>query len=64
MPKQVMLEEYHVTLTISERVPDEQALVIRRVMSNRKFRVGFKRTVQSVLWSYPELRRVRVTVTT
>ena len=63
MPEQMMIEQYHVTLTISDRVPDEQASVIRRVLTNRKFRAAFRRTVKSVLWTYPELRRVQVTVT-
>lgn len=63
MPKRLTIEDFHVTLTISEKVSDPQASVIRRVLSSRKFRTAFKSTVQSLLGSYPELHRVRVTVT-
>ena len=62
MPDRVLLEEYHLTLTVPAGTPDGVRELIRQTVNRRTFRAALRRAIAILLRSFPNLERVRVTV--
>jgi len=62
MPKVVLLEEFHVTMSAPAGLPDVRYVAMRRTLTGKGFRGRLRRAVTEVLRKYPSLARVRATV--
>jgi hypothetical protein len=64
VPDRVLLEEFHLSLTVPRSTPDVVREATRRVLTSRPFRVALRAAVLDCLRKYPTPARVGLTVTT
>ncbi len=62
MPDRVLLEEFHLTLTVSANIPDDVQAALRRAINARAFRTAVRRAIVQVFRTVPALGRVRLTL--
>ena len=61
MPKSVVIDELHLTVSIPAKLPDAEAEAIRVTLTGRPFLSRMRRAVRAVIKDFPQLVRVRVT---
>ena len=62
VPDHLLLEEFHLTMTISRTVPDDAREAIRRTLNSREFQAALRKAARDCVHSFPALARVRLTV--
>ena len=62
MPRLVVLDEFHVTVTIPARQPDYHVREIRRVLRSRAFRQQLRQALLTLQAAAPALSTVRFVV--
>jgi hypothetical protein len=65
MPRLVVLDEFHVTVTIPARLPDKDVREVRRVLRSRAFRQQLRQALLTLLTlqaATPALSPVRFVV--
>jgi len=58
----VLIEEFHLTLTVARTSPDGLVQAVRRTVNGRAFRTALRRAVRQVFAAVPALAPVRVTL--
>jgi hypothetical protein len=58
----IVLDEFHVTVHVSPRLPDKECLRIRRTLKSRDFRTRLDRALRQVFRRYSLLRAVRAVI--
>ena len=62
MPNFILIEEFHVTISVPERLPDHDIRRIRRTLSAKGFRRKLDRAIRAALKESRWLRAVRIRV--
>ena len=62
MPRNVVIEEFHVTLLVPRRLSVKEVSAIRRTLRSRSFEQRFRRAIQDVVASGPHLEVVVVKI--
>ena len=62
MPRLVVLDEFHVTVTIPARLPDKDVREVRRVLRSRAFRQQLRQALLTLQAAAPTLSPVRFVV--
>ena len=62
MPRLVVLDEFHVTIKIHARLPDQDVREVRRVLRSRAFRHQLRQALLKVQAAAPVLSPVRFVV--
>ena len=63
MSGHLVIEEFHVTVSVRRGLPDRACRAVRRVLGGRGFRTELSRAVRVVIRRHPALVQVRVTIT-
>lgn len=61
--KTVVIDELHLTLRVLNKLPDDEAEVIRQSLAGDDFMNRLRRAVRTALRVFPELAAVRVSLT-
>ena len=62
MAKSIILDEWHLTLRIPNKLADEQVEAIRQILASDDFLKRLRQGVRTTLGHFPELTVVRVTL--
>jgi uncharacterized membrane protein len=62
MPKDLMIEELHVSFFIPRRLPESKAVAARRVLVGRRFAGRVLRATESIAREIAALNGIRITV--
>lgn len=62
MPKDIVIEEFHVTVFVARRLPPVESAAIRRSLRSAPFRTLLKRAIQAVFRRHPSLHKTRLEV--
>lgn len=62
MPQCVLLEEFHLTLTVPQRTADDLREILRKTLTSPPFRRALRKAVSGCLRSFQMLPRVRLTI--
>ena len=62
MPKSVVIDELHLTVHVPSNLPESEAETIRRTLTGAAFMNRLRRAVRAVIEEFPDLSRVRVTL--
>lgn len=60
MAKQMLFDEFHLTVYAAPRLPESEYAAIKKVLDGNRFQRDLACAVRAVLRRYPVLRRVRV----
>jgi hypothetical protein len=63
MPKTVVIDELHLSVRLPADLPDADAEAVRRTLLGAEFMARLRRSVRLVFRAFPELARVRVSLT-
>jgi hypothetical protein len=63
MPKTVVVDEMHVTIRVPTDPPEADAETVRRTLLGAEFMARLRRSVRLVFRAFPDLARVRVSLT-
>jgi hypothetical protein len=63
MSRNVIIDELHVTISVSTKLRDAQARQVRRTMLSGSFMARMRRSVLAVVRRFPTLAGVQVTLT-
>jgi ribosomal protein S3 len=63
MPERVLLEEYHLTMTVAPSLADDVRQAIRDRLNTGSFRRALERAVRTVVRGIADGHRVRIEVT-
>ena len=64
MPDHVLLEEFHLTLSLPARMPDGDREAIRGIVNSQTFRASLRKAIREVIRTIPALVPLRVAVST
>ncbi|HET6575542.1 MAG TPA: hypothetical protein VFG68_18205 [Fimbriiglobus sp.] len=62
MPGRVVIDELIVTVTVPANLPDTEAAAVRRLLTGGRFMIRLRRAIRTVIEVFPDLVRVRVTL--
>jgi hypothetical protein len=62
MPGRVVIDELIVTVAVPAGLPDAEAAAVRRSLTGGRFITRLRRAVRTVVKEFPDLARVRVTL--
>ncbi len=62
MPKDILLEEFHLAVTALRGLPEAKYTAIKRSLDRPRLHAALLRAVRSVLGRYPALAHVHVTL--
>jgi hypothetical protein len=60
MAKPVLIDEFHLTLYVAARLPENEIAVVRRTIDSRRFQVALLPAVRLVLRTFPAMSGVSV----
>jgi hypothetical protein len=63
MPNHLLLEELHLTITVSQHTLDEDREVMRRTLNSRACQAALRKAVRDVFQKFPALTGVRIALT-
>jgi hypothetical protein len=63
MPRNVLIDELHLSLYIAPGLPPEDTNTIRAILFGRRFSADLRQAVKVVIRRYPALRAVRFRLT-
>jgi hypothetical protein len=63
MPRTVVIDELHLTVRVPADLPEADAEAVRQTLLGAEFLDRLRRSVRLVFRAFPELARVRVSVT-
>jgi hypothetical protein len=62
MPKDIVIDEFHVTVFVTPGPVSSESAAIRRCLRSAPFRSRLKRAIQAVFRRYRPLQKTRLTV--
>jgi hypothetical protein len=62
MPKELMIEELHVSFFVARRMPESKAAAARRVLAGGRFAARVLRATKSIAREIAALNDIRITV--
>ena len=62
MPKMTMMEEFHLSLLASTKLPDREYLAIQRTLRSERFQIRLCNAVRDVIGHYQSLKKLRLRV--
>jgi hypothetical protein len=60
VPDRILLDEFHLMITVHRSTPEHVCEAARRVLTSRTFRTALRAAVQDCLGPHPTLARVRL----
>jgi hypothetical protein len=63
MPRYIVLDELHLTVSVPQDMPESTISTIRRHLNSAGFNAAIRQAIRSVFRHHPQLRKVRVRVT-
>ena len=63
MAKRIVLDELHLTVSISSKLPETQTEQIRQRLNGKEFMSRLRRAIRAVFMACPELAVVSLSVT-
>jgi hypothetical protein len=63
MPRHILLDELHLTVSVARELPESTISIIRRHLNSLSFKAAIRKAIRSVFQHHPELRKARVRVT-
>jgi hypothetical protein len=60
MPKAILIEEFHVTVSARRGLSETDYLAMRRAFASQRFHAELRRAVGAVVCQYPPLARTQV----
>jgi hypothetical protein len=63
MAKQILLDEFHVSVFAPAGLRESRYAEVRRTLDQRRFGADLRRAVRTLFQRYPALRQVRVQIT-
>jgi hypothetical protein len=60
--KRIVLDEFHITVYVSAKLPEKECLRIRRTLRGNRFRRELDRAVRQVLLRYSSLRQAKMAI--
>ncbi len=63
MPRYILLDELHLTVSVPQGLPESTTATIRRHLNSRSFNSALRQAIRSVFQHHPQLRTARVRVT-
>ncbi len=58
MPR-ILLEQFHLSVTVAGNLPDEQREALRKILLRRSFRLALQRALRTTQEQFPELKLVK-----
>ena len=62
MPKNVMMDEFHLRVFVSHRLDDADAQAIRRTLNSRHFQVALRQDIQRFCTRYRALAKAQIRI--
>lgn len=62
MPKRTLMDEFHLSMLASAKLPDREYLAIQRTLRSKRFQVRLSNAVRGVLGHYPSLKKLQLRV--
>lgn len=62
MPRYLVIDEVHVSLSVSSRIDARQCESIRRALQSRRFQRSLRFAVRAILVRFPPLRKLRLRI--
>jgi hypothetical protein len=62
MKRNVVLEEFHVTVLVSRTLDAKETGAIRRVLGNQQFRIALGRTIRTHFRRHSALQNMRIEI--
>ena len=62
MPKTILLEQYHITVSAPAGLSKTDDALILRTLRGRRFQTHLRNAVRQVFRRYPSLKKVHVTI--
>jgi len=63
MAKNVLMEEFHVTVYAPPKLKEAAYNAIRRTLTSKRFRAALGRAVEAVVRRHPSLEKTRISIT-
>jgi hypothetical protein len=63
MAKNVLMEEYHVTVYAPSKLKEAAYNAIHRTLTGKRFRAALGRAVEAVVRRHPSLHHIRISIT-
>jgi hypothetical protein len=63
MPQYILLDELHLTVSVSQGLPESAISIICRHLNSLSFNAAIRKAIRSVFQHHPQLREARVRVT-
>jgi hypothetical protein len=63
MPRYILLDELHVTVSVPQELSESTVSIIRGRLKALRFSTWIRQAIRSVIRHHPELRKVRIRVT-
>jgi hypothetical protein len=60
MARMILMDEFHVALRVSNKLPAAEYRAIHRSLGRRRFQAALSAAVRQLLSRYPSLRKLRV----
>jgi hypothetical protein len=62
MPKQILLDEFDLSILVSKDVSDETANAIRKTLASVEFRANLRRAILHCFREFPSLAETRIRI--
>ena len=63
MTRGILIEEFHLSLYVPQKLTAREAAAVRRLLIGTRFRARLEQAVREVIRRHPSLSRVRVSLT-
>jgi hypothetical protein len=60
MPRYILLDELHLTVSVPRELPESTIRTIRRHLNSLSFHAAVRQAIRGVFQNHPQLRKVRV----
>jgi hypothetical protein len=63
MPRSILIEEFHLSISAPRGLPEKAFLAVRQTLAKRSFLARLLRALREVFRQYPALQQARFTIT-
>jgi hypothetical protein len=60
MPKMILIDEFHLSVSVPRGRPEPEYRTIRHTLDDRRFRTDLGQAIRHVFRRYPPLHKIRV----
>ena len=62
MPKRILMDEFHLSMLASTKLPDREYLAIQRTLRSKRFQIRLCNAIREALRHYPSLKKLQLRV--